>query len=273
MEVATKEAHSTLTREADNMAWFYDAYKKEAPLYVISDKVWLNGWKIATTHLMKKLDHKWLCPYPIDKIISWSTYQLKLPSSFGWAHPVFSVTLLRPYNADTIAEWIQCDPPPPVIHDGIKEYEVECFLDSQIFRGKLKYLVWWKGYGIEEDEWRWSEDVKGAKRPVSEFHRQNHKAPQDILSHRLFQTPFLPPHQLHWHPRHSPFGLGYWSMCVESLYLWRGDECQGSFYLELYHLSQVLSAELSLYHLANSDVWSPSPLHQVPSGMFVWAAI
>jgi len=41
---------------------------------------------------------------------------------------------------------------------------VECILDSWVFRGKLKYLLWWKGYGIEEEKWRLSEDVKGMKR-------------------------------------------------------------------------------------------------------------
>jgi len=60
--------------------------------------------------------------------------------------------LLRPYNVDSMAEHVQHDPPPPIVHDGVKEYKVEKILDSQVFRGKLEYLVCWKGYGIEEDE-------------------------------------------------------------------------------------------------------------------------
>src|SRR5882672_9878799 len=94
MEAATKEAHSALSWVADDMAHFYDAHRREAPLYAVGDKVWLNGQNITMTHLMKKLDHKWLGPYPIDKVISWSAYQLKLPLSFGQTHPIFSVTLL-----------------------------------------------------------------------------------------------------------------------------------------------------------------------------------
>src|SRR5882672_6027832 len=62
--------------------------------------------------------------------------------------------LTQPYNVDVITERVQCDPPPPVIHNGVEEYEVEHILDSQIFLGKLEYLVCWKGYGIEGDEWR-----------------------------------------------------------------------------------------------------------------------
>jgi len=58
MEVAMKEAHSALARAADDMAHFYNAHQREAPLYVVRDKVWLNGQNITMTHLMKKLDHR-----------------------------------------------------------------------------------------------------------------------------------------------------------------------------------------------------------------------
>src|SRR5882672_1576387 len=112
---------------------------------------------------MKKLDHKWLGPYLVDKVISQSTYRLKLPLSFGQTHPIFSVTLLQPYNTDVITGKVEHDPPPPVFCNGVKAYAVEHILDSQIFQGQLKYLVCWKGYGIDEDEWRLSEDVKGVR--------------------------------------------------------------------------------------------------------------
>ncbi len=81
---------------------------------------------------MKKLNYKWLSPYAIDRVISQSAYRLKLTSSFSQIHPVFSVTLLRPYEANPVTECQQHHPPPPppVIHDGIEEYEVERILDS-----------------------------------------------------------------------------------------------------------------------------------------------
>jgi len=53
---AMKEAHSALSREVDDMARFYDAHLREAPLYVVWNKVCLNGKNIITTLLMKKLD-------------------------------------------------------------------------------------------------------------------------------------------------------------------------------------------------------------------------
>ena len=93
---------------------------------------------------------------------------------------------------DIISKSVQYDPPPPVICNRVEEYEVEHILDSQIFQGKLKYLICWKGYGIEEDEWRLSEDVKGARRLMSEFHWQNPKAPQHISAIDFYKLPFCP---------------------------------------------------------------------------------
>jgi len=70
--------------------------QKEASLYEVGDKVWLNRQNITMTHLMKKLDQKWLGPYVVDKVISQNAYRLKLPPSFGQIHPVFSVTYYDP---------------------------------------------------------------------------------------------------------------------------------------------------------------------------------
>jgi len=101
------------------------------------------------------------------------------------------VTLLRPYNADTITECIQCDPPPPVVHNGVEEYK-EWILDNQVFRGRLECLVCWKGYGIKEDEWRLAEDIKGSKRLVFEFHHKNPEAPKHRSTLDFANLPFCP---------------------------------------------------------------------------------
>ena len=158
------------------------------------------------TQPTKKLDHKWLSLYLVEKVISWSAYLLKLPSSFGQTHPVFLVTLLRPYNADTITKHVQSDPPPPVVHDGVKEYEVEWILDSQVFRCRLEYLVRWKGYGIEEDQWRLAEDVKDSKRLVFEFHHKNPEAPQHISTLDFANLPFCPIMNFTHTPKMVPSG-------------------------------------------------------------------
>jgi len=70
MNKAMDEACSALSRAANDMARFYNAHWREAPLYEVRDKVWLNGQNVTTTRLTKKLDHKWLGLYPVEKIIS-----------------------------------------------------------------------------------------------------------------------------------------------------------------------------------------------------------
>jgi len=69
---------------------------------------------------------------------------------------------------------------------------VECIIYSWVFQGKLKYLIWLRGYSIVEDEWRLSEDVKCTSILMSEFHRQNPKAPQHISAINFSKLPFCP---------------------------------------------------------------------------------
>ena len=115
MEEATKEARSSLEKAADDIAHFHDLHHQAAPVYKVGNKFWLNAQNISTTRPMKKLDHKWLGPYPINKVISHNAYCLELPSSFGRTHPVFSVVLLRPYEEDPGLECHTPPPPPPII--------------------------------------------------------------------------------------------------------------------------------------------------------------
>jgi len=49
MGKATDEACSALTQVANYMAQSYDAHRREAPLYDIGDKVWLNAQNIVMT--------------------------------------------------------------------------------------------------------------------------------------------------------------------------------------------------------------------------------
>jgi len=159
MAQATEEARSALNKAADEMTRFYDAHRQDSPNFKLGDKVWLNAQNITTTRPMKKLDHKWLGPYAINKVVSRNAYGLALPSSFGQTHPVFSVTLLCPYSPNSIPGRSIAQPPPPIIQDGIEEYEVDQILDSRIFYGKLEYLVRWKGYGVADDLWLPVENV------------------------------------------------------------------------------------------------------------------
>ena len=75
--------------------------------------------------------------------------------------------------------------------DGEKEYEVDKILESKIYGRKLKYLVSFKGYGPEDNEWLFAEDVH-ADQLVEEFHRRNPRAPRHysplVAQDRMYQN-------------------------------------------------------------------------------------
>jgi len=91
---------------------------------MVGDKVWLNGQNITMTHPIKKLDHKWLA-LPFKKVVSRNNLQAQATLFLQQVHPVFLVTLLRPYDVDAITKHVQQVPPtPPIVHDGVEVYKV-----------------------------------------------------------------------------------------------------------------------------------------------------
>jgi hypothetical protein len=60
-----------------------------------------------------------------------------------------------------------------------EEYEVETIMASQLRRGKLQYLVHWKGYPHEEDTWEPEEHLSNSADLVRKFHRDNPSSPSN----------------------------------------------------------------------------------------------
>ena len=56
--------------------------------------------------------------------------------------------------------------------EGELEYEVVWILDSKIKRQRLKYLVDWVGYGLEEQMCEPVENVVHAADAVADFHQE-----------------------------------------------------------------------------------------------------
>ncbi|MEE6522965.1 hypothetical protein FKM82_021650 [Ascaphus truei] len=89
---------------------------------------------------------------------------MKIPSAFH-------ISLLKPFFQDPQSS-IRDLPPQPVLVEGQQEFEVQTILDSRVSRGKLQYLVHWRGFGPEEREWIPREQVH-ASRLVRAFHHRS----------------------------------------------------------------------------------------------------
>lgn len=187
MKLIHEGAADSLKRAADDMKRFADAHRKDAPEYQIGDKVWLDASNLAGPKPSKKLDDKRYGPFEIVKIISPTAMRLKLPVQWR-VHPVFHVSKLRPavINRD-----LHPDPhtrPPPDLINGEEQFEVEKIMDSRLRGRGLQYLVHWKGYPHEDNQWLpRSELIHSCPDAITEFHNSHPAAPR-ILSTISFAT-------------------------------------------------------------------------------------
>jgi transposase InsO family protein len=137
------------------------------------DKVLVNAINIndpvQTNRPTRKLAPKFMGPYKIEKVISTTAYRLKLPSNLK-IHPVFHVSMLKPYK-ENLTDFNRDLPPPPEIipETNEEEYEVEIILDKKLVRRKPFYLVKWKGYPLHDATWEPKENLTNAADMVTNF--------------------------------------------------------------------------------------------------------
>jgi hypothetical protein len=163
MKMALEEAKSALNKAKDDMARYYNQRRLPTPVYQPGDKVYLDASDISTTRPSRKLSHRRLGPYPIERRVSRNVYRLQLPEPMRRLHPVFNVVKLTPAPIDLIVGRRPNLPPPPELIKGEEEYLVEEILDSKMFRGRLCFLIKWEGYGVEHNTWEYATDVHAPK--------------------------------------------------------------------------------------------------------------
>jgi hypothetical protein len=101
----------------------WERRKRTAPTFQTGDQVWLDGRNIKTFHPAAKLAPKRHGPFPIVRVLSPITYELRLPVQWK-LYPVFHIDLLTPYR-ETEFHGANYDKPPPDLINGEEEYEVE----------------------------------------------------------------------------------------------------------------------------------------------------
>ena len=179
MAKVTEETRASLEMAAEDMARYYDVHHREAERFEAGDKVWLDSRNIKTTRPTKKLDDRWYGPFVVEKALSRNAYRLKLTKAFSKLYPVFHVSKLRRWTPDEISERPQPTRPEPELVNEELEYEVDQILNSRFQRGRIEYLVSFKGYGPEENEWLPADNIN-APRLITHFHRQNPSAPRRV---------------------------------------------------------------------------------------------
>jgi hypothetical protein len=134
--------------------------------FKVGDKVMLSTKNIRIIHAgCNKLLPRWAGPFTISQQINPVAFRLDLPHTME-IHDVFHTSLLKPYKHDPLRNDGES---PPLIVDGHEEFEVEAILgrrhkvtsikkakhspNGRKKTHKWEYLVAWKGYGPEHNEY------------------------------------------------------------------------------------------------------------------------
>jgi len=151
MRKIQEEAKVVLGKAQEEMKKFADRKRGEGEEYKVGDLVLLSmkdlKWQIKGKR-SEKLMERFVGPYKIKGIISSNAVELELPKSIR-IHPVVNVSRVQLYKPQVKGQ--KKIPPKLVIIEGEEEFEVEKILNKRIVWGKEKFLVWWKGYTVEED--------------------------------------------------------------------------------------------------------------------------
>ena len=190
------EAKAALEIAAERMKRYYDAKRQEAPELQIGDRVYLDAKNLPTTQPARKFAAKRHGPFEVAEKISPLNYRVRLPEHWKKVHDVFHVTVLRKAVEDPIPGRIQPPvPAPPVAQPQFHEelYAIEEILDSRFKRGKLEYLIHWKGYNAQKDHtWQTADTLDATDPVIDDFHRKNPNAPRRLASAIFSRLKFQP---------------------------------------------------------------------------------
>jgi transposase InsO family protein len=196
----TVEHAKTKLQEASLRQTAYENKSRRDIVFKIGDKVKLSTTNLRLPSTMTaKLAPKFIGPYIVDKVISPVVYKLKLPASMSRIHPVFHVSLLQPWKVDKeFVDHVEPAPLPPV-YQGDNQYYVEALLDKRMTRvGRhdvIQYLIRWKGYGPEEDQWVESNNIEESLIDIYEatHHAEIPVARRSTRRSIRFRRPYTPP--------------------------------------------------------------------------------
>jgi hypothetical protein len=139
----------------------------------VGDKVYVRlgtGYKLRGIP-KAKLGMQRVGPFSIIEKVGRLAYKLQLPE--GWRiHPVISVVHLEPAKEDPYNREVEQQPPPLEV-EGEEWWKIETVIRREM-RGRgrnrrVHYLVRWKGYGPEYDEWIPVEEMEHSRALVEEY--------------------------------------------------------------------------------------------------------
>ena len=141
---------------------FADAHRRDAPKFQVGDQVMLRLTNMPTTQPARKLAFRYAGPFTIKRVIRDTAVELDLPAEYAQRHPVFHVSLVKPWSASDEEQFPGrvVPPPPPIELEDEQWFRVEAILDSRWHRRNFQYRVRWLGYDAKDDTWESAVDLR-----------------------------------------------------------------------------------------------------------------
>ena len=133
--------------------------------FEMKEKVYLWTNNIKTKQKSKKLNHKNIKSFRIQRNIKSLSYKLKLSTKMK-IHSVFHAFMFQQYNQDLLIQ---------IIETLIKlnnKYKVEIILRKRMISRELHYLIKWKEYDILKNIWKFRENLKNCARTLQCFEKR-----------------------------------------------------------------------------------------------------
>lgn len=121
-----------------------DRSRREAGI-TVGQQVMLSTKNLQLKSVSGKMKPRFVGPFRVCELIGSNAAKLELPPSMS-VHPTFNVSLLKIYKG-------KLQRPGPVEVEGQEEFEIEKIIAHRRSRGRIQYLVRWKGYDESEDMW------------------------------------------------------------------------------------------------------------------------
>ena len=168
MKTIREEAKTAMKRTKEIMKKQYDKRIRQLQGLKTGEQVWLEARNIQTNWPSKKLDQKRYRLFTIKEKIRQGVYRLELPE--GWAiYNVFNEDLLtRCKKAEFTSQHKDPAPPPDIINEE-EEYEVEEIRGHRKKGRDTQFLVYWKGYGNEHNQWMIETNLEHAKEAIQDY--------------------------------------------------------------------------------------------------------
>lgn len=166
------QVQDNLRAAAEKQKVQYDKSKLHKE-FAVGQHVLLNTDGItldAKRGLPRTLGAKFIGPFPITERKGRLVYKLDMSGVQTRIHDEFHVSLLKLYNA---ADDERALARPPPVEPESDIYEVDSIMRSRKFKGRMQYLVRWKGYGLDEATWEYTSALKDATLALKQFRSQS----------------------------------------------------------------------------------------------------